>query len=227
MSTSQEQHIVQSWHTNAALWTKVIRTEAIESRRLVTNPMIEKTVLDLAPKRVLDLGCGEGWLARNLAATGIDVLGVDVVPALIDQANALGGGSFEVHSFEDISAGALRRHPRFDVVVANFVLLGQTSVEDLLKEMPHVLTPTGALVIQTVHPLVSTGDQPYECGWRQSDWTGFIDQFEDPYPWYFRTISNWVEVINQAGLRLTALLEPLHPQTGKPASILFIAQARA
>lgn len=41
---------------------------------------------DLEGRRVLDLGCGHGWLEARLAAAGADVLGVEGSQALIRQA---------------------------------------------------------------------------------------------------------------------------------------------
>ena len=35
---------------------------------------------------MLDIGCGEGWLARALEAEGIRVTGIDAVPGLIERA---------------------------------------------------------------------------------------------------------------------------------------------
>src|SRR5204862_4272284 len=37
-------------------------------------------------RRTLDLGCGEGRLARDLAALGHTVVGVDAAPAMVDAA---------------------------------------------------------------------------------------------------------------------------------------------
>ena len=79
-----DSRIIESWHQNADSWTGAVRDHQIESRRLATDAAVVKAVLDRHPRTVLDVGCGEGWLARALHAQGIDVLGVDVVPELVD-----------------------------------------------------------------------------------------------------------------------------------------------
>ncbi|WP_221176052.1 class I SAM-dependent methyltransferase [Brevibacillus nitrificans] len=38
-------------------------------------------IIRYRPSRVLDVGCGEGWLARTLNEEGIDVVGIDGSPA--------------------------------------------------------------------------------------------------------------------------------------------------
>jgi 2-polyprenyl-3-methyl-5-hydroxy-6-metoxy-1,4-benzoquinol methylase len=224
MDPLSDEKIIASWHTNAKPWTAAIREQRIESRKLVTDRAIIDAVMSRLPQSVLDLGCGEGWLVRALAAQGVArVIGVDVVPALIDQARAAGGGEFHVASYEAIARGELQ--VTVDVAVANFALIGKDAVDALIRSTPRLLNPGGALVIQTLHPVVACGDQPYKEGWRTGSWAGFSDDFTDPAPWYFRTLESWVHLIAESGLTLVEMREPIHPTTGKPASVVFIARS--
>jgi len=215
-----DQRIIASWHANATPWTSAVRERQIESRRLVTDQAVVDAVVSRAPSTVIDIGCGEGWLARTLSQSGIRVLGLDAVPALIEQAQAAGGGEFRVASYEEIAAGAIP--VRADLLVCNFSLIGEESVEGLLRAVPGLLTPRGALVIQTLHPLVACGDQPYRDGWRAGSWQGFDAAFTDPAPWYFRTLGSWIALFARHRLRVIDMLEPLHPGNQLPASVIFI-----
>jgi 2-polyprenyl-3-methyl-5-hydroxy-6-metoxy-1,4-benzoquinol methylase len=220
---SSESLILDAWHANAQAWEHAVRDGRIESRKLVTDRAIVDAVLSRSPRKVIDLGCGEGWLVRALAQAGVEVLGLDAVPALITAAQAQGGGEFRVMSYADVAAGALKE--RADVVVCNFSLLGEASVNDLLAAMPELLAAGGALLIQTLHPLTAATSEPYLDGWRDGSWVGCGDGFGKPAPWYFRTLSSWLAALAAAGLPLIQLLEPLHPHTGRPASAIFIAGA--
>jgi 2-polyprenyl-3-methyl-5-hydroxy-6-metoxy-1,4-benzoquinol methylase len=213
--------IVESWHRNAAPWTTAVRAHEIESRRLVTDRAILDVIHEHAPRTLLDLGCGEGWLIRALGGTGMRLIGVDVVPELIDRANHAGGGEFHVASYESIAAGDFRFTA--DVVVCNFSLLGKESVEATCAAVRALLTPGGVLIVQTLHPLVACGDLPYRDGWRAGSWQGFNNQFCDPPPWYFRTLSGWISLFRDAGLCLQSLREPVHPVSARPASVIFVA----
>lgn len=219
-----DEKIVQSWERNAAPWTEAVRAHQIESRRLVTDAAILDAVRGRSPQSALDIGCGEGWLARALARDGVRVTGVDVVPALIDAARRAGGGQFHVASYDAIADGRFAVPP-VDVVVANFSLIGKESVDLLMAAVPTLLAPGGALVIQTLHPVVSTADLPYVDGWRPGSWAGFSSAFSEPAPWYFRTLESWIRLLHVSGLRLGEMREPLHPTSQKPASVILVAQA--
>ena len=227
MTTDQlnERRIIDSWIRNASAWTTALREGRIETRTLVTDPAVVDVIASLAPESVLDIGCGEGWLARTLARRGIRVAGVDAVPDLVGSAQKAGGGAFGVYSFDEIASGQLKRTA--DVAVCNFSLLGKESVDRLVAALPSLLTARGLVVVQTLHPFIECGDAPYECGWREGSWAGLGRSFSLPPPWYFRTIEAWTTLFHGSGLRLLRIYEPLDARTGKPASILFVASAFA
>jgi 2-polyprenyl-3-methyl-5-hydroxy-6-metoxy-1,4-benzoquinol methylase len=221
MDKLNDAQVISSWSKNTDPWTAAVRGDAIESRRLVTSQAIVEAVRSRAPRTGLDIGCGEGWLVRALA--GVRMTGVDVVPGLIEQARRAGGGEFRVLSYEQIARGELALE--VDVAVCNFSLIGKESVAGVFGAAHSFLSPGGALIVQTLHPLTACGDAPYVDGWRAGSWAGFSEDFVDPPPWYFRTLESWVRLYRDAGLRLVEMREPIHPATAKPASIILIGTA--
>jgi 2-polyprenyl-3-methyl-5-hydroxy-6-metoxy-1,4-benzoquinol methylase len=217
---SNDAKIIDSWERNTDPWTDAVRGGEIESRTLVTNQAIIDAVRSRAPATGIDIGCGEGWLVRAL--DGVAMLGVDVSRGLVKQAQAAGGGEFRVLSYEEIAAGKLELS--LDVAVCNFSLLGKESVEGLLRALPALLTPGGAVIVQTVHPLLACGEAPYVDGWRPGSWAGFSARFTDAPPWYFRTVESWVRLFDDSGLRVRELREPVNPKTGKPASLILVGE---
>ena len=134
----------------------------------------------------------------------------------------MGGGDFRMMSYEDIAAGKLDLS--VDAIVCNFSLIGKESVDGLIARAPRLLAPKGALIVQTLHPLVAGGDAAYRDGWRDGSWAGIEGAFTDPAPWFFRTIESWMRLFAESGFRATGIIEPVHPQTQMPASIIFIAR---
>jgi len=214
--------IVESWGKNALPWTVAVREGQIESRKQITDQAIVEAILSRSPDSVLDIGCGEGWLVRELATRNIHVVGTDVVPGLVEAARRAGGGDFRAMSYEEIAAGKLA--VSVDVVVCNFSLLGKESVDGVFRAAPSLLVSQGSLIVQTLHPVIACGDLPYRDGWREGSWAGFSADFSDPAPWYFRTLESWIKLFEDSGFRLREVREPLHPKTRKPASVIFIGQ---
>lgn len=218
--TTPRDRLIRSWTGNAAAWTQAVRNGRIQSRRLATDAAILDALLALRPARVLDVGCGEGWLCRALAAQHIEAVGIDVSAPLVDAARAAGSGRFEVLPYADL-AGAAPHLGAFDALACNFALLEQDIVP-MLRDLRRLLAPGGHLVIQTVHPWTACGDEPYRDAWRLEDFAAFGDQaFPEPMPWYFRTLSTWLADLGTAGFHVDRLREPAHPDTARPLSLLL------
>ncbi|HGA2316894.1 TPA: class I SAM-dependent methyltransferase [Pseudomonas putida] len=215
-----EDALLHSWQHNARAWIDAVRGGAIESRLQVTDQAILLAILGRQPERVLDLGCGEGWLLRALADRGIEVTGVDGDATLVEAARA--AGSVQVHkaSYAQLAEDALDIGSGYDLICANFALLHQDIIP-LLAAMKARLAPAGALVIQTLHPWSVAGSD-YQDGWREESFAGFAGDWR-PMPWYFRTLASWLNALDMAGLRLSSLQEPQHPQSPVPQSLLMIA----
>lgn len=215
--------LIRSWRTHSAAWTEAVRTNRIASRVAVTDAALVTAILEQQPTRVLDLGCGEGWLARRLAPLGIAVTGIDAAPELVAAARAAGGGTFRVADYGELPADL----GDFDLAVSNFALLGREPVERLLTALPEFLHPGGHLIVQTLHPLVLGDDQSYRDGWREDSWAAFSASVEEPPPWYFRTLGSWIDLLGAGGFGLRELREPRAGDAARPASLLLIAQRAA
>ncbi|MEM1116453.1 MAG: class I SAM-dependent methyltransferase [Bacteroidota bacterium] len=213
-----------SWTANAEAWTRAVREGAIPSRRAGTDAAAVEAVLrGLPPRgRVLDVGCGEGWLARALAKRGARVHGVDASAPLVEAARAAAGGpTYAALSYAEAVADPDRLGGPYDAAVFNFALLDD-DVVGILRAAADRLGAGGRVVIQTVHP--AAVEAPYRDGWREEAFGAFEGDFE-PMPWYFRTFGSWVGALAEAGLRLTEAAESVHPETGVPLSLVLVAEA--
>jgi 2-polyprenyl-3-methyl-5-hydroxy-6-metoxy-1,4-benzoquinol methylase len=218
-----EEQLEQSWAANADAWTEAVRDGAIESRRLVTDAAIVRAVAARAAGRALDVGCGEGWLARVLADRGFEVVGVDGSAPLIARAREQGGGAFHVLSYREIVAAPVRLGGPYDAIICNFSLLG-ADITALLSALSESLGGAGQLFVQTVHPFTACGGAAYRDGWRTETFDAFGGAFPTPMPWYFRTVGTWLAALHGAGLAVEECLEPIHPATGRPLSLLLICR---
>jgi SAM-dependent methyltransferase len=222
MDELNDEAIVDAWRENAAPWIHAVRSGAIASRRLVTNDAIVSAIRRLHPASVLDVGCGEGWLARELAASGMRVHGIDVVPELVAAARLAGGGNFETMSYEAFAAGATV--DAFELAVCNFSLLGEAATRGVVRRLAGCLPGHGTLLIQTLHPAFATHDPVHVPGWQAGSWAGCDGAFGRAAPWYSRSLDGWRALLDEEGFRLRGMLEPKHPHTGVPCSVIFEAE---
>jgi trans-aconitate methyltransferase len=113
-STTANQKTSQTWNTEAY---------AANGRFVAT--LASDVVALLAPKpgeQILDLGCGDGALTEELAATGAIVLGVDASPTMLTAARQRN------LNVEQHDATALPYHHQFDAVFSNAALHWITGV---------------------------------------------------------------------------------------------------
>ncbi|NJK77360.1 MAG: class I SAM-dependent methyltransferase [Richelia sp. CSU_2_1] len=216
----REQQIQQSWEANAGAWIEAIDRNEIESRRATTDRAILEAVLRCKPRQVLDVGCGEGWLARALTDRGVEVLGIDSSRALVDRAIELGGGVFGAIAYDRIIADPAILGQPYDAIVCNFSLFGE-EIGDLLRSLRQATVSDGHLLIQTVHPFAACQQHPYIDGWQIETFDNFGGDFKAPMPWYFRTVSSWFKQLSASGWNVCELEEPIHPQTKIPLSLLL------
>jgi 2-polyprenyl-3-methyl-5-hydroxy-6-metoxy-1,4-benzoquinol methylase len=214
--------MLQSWNSNARAWTDAVRERRIASRGAGTDAAIVAAVLQTKATSVLDVGCGEGWLARELAAHGCRVVGIDASETLIASAHDLGGGRFFAMTYDALGARAAELGAPFDVAVCNFSLL-EADLAPLLDALRGMLAARGQLVIQTVHPWVACGDAPYADGWREETFASFGGGFTTPMPWYFRTFASWVDAICSSRFAIKRIVEPVDAESGRPLSLLIEA----
>jgi ubiquinone/menaquinone biosynthesis C-methylase UbiE len=117
-------------------------TEAVEQH------LIFDMMGDLAGRRVLDAGCGDGALVLAAASRGADATGIDPNPAMLAAARLR---AQEARVPAIFSEGRVERLPfpdaAFDVVTAVTVLCFVPNAAGAVREMARVLRPGGRLIL--------------------------------------------------------------------------------
>lgn len=129
-----------------------IRTSLNPARLEYLRGVLAESGLDPVGLRVLDVGCGGGLLAEELAALGCVVSGVDPSPGSIATAErhaAAGGLTIDYR----IGPGEALPYPAasFDLVTCVDVLEHVAEVGAVLSEIARVLRPGGIVVYDTIN----------------------------------------------------------------------------
>ena len=171
-------------------------------------------------RRVLDVGCGEGQVARRAVALGADVVGVDPTRNQIGVAHERGRGP----AYGEATAELLPfRDAAFDAVVMCLVIEHIDPMEPAIEEMARVLEPGGRFLLLMNHPLLQTTGSGWiddhileEQYWRvgpylRDDTT--VDEIAPGVnlPFMHRPLSRYIHVMGQVGLLLEDMDEPAPP----------------
>jgi ubiquinone/menaquinone biosynthesis C-methylase UbiE len=207
------------------------------------DPEYEEQILPLAlhavraARRVLEVGTGEGQVARFIAAAPIGdtratdrlVVGLDLSAAQIVEAHRRGGGPSYTRGRADLLPFA---DASFDAVVACLVFEHIDAVDAAIAEVARVLEPGGTFAFFLNHPLLQTPDSgwiddqildPPEQYWRIGSYLEEASTMEQVEKGVFirfvhRPLSRYVNAMAAAGLFVEHMDEPA-PPTG------FLARA--
>lgn len=242
MSETERNEARDFWNRVAGDWRVQVGDEGDENRRLNSDPVLWSFAGDVAGRRVLDAGCGTGYLSRKLQARGARVTGVDLSERMIEIARVADpGGDFRV----DSCAGLLTLGDReFDLVISNYVLMDTPDLEQTLGAFHRVLKPSGAAVVIVSHPCFPQGrarvaadgttvsyewPEPYFEPRRRTDppWGHFTSDFL----WWHRPLSDYWKAFVAAGFTIDEFDEPGRTRaaartgesdsTNRPCSVAF------
>ena len=220
---NKKQKILTIWSENAKNWVKVIDQQIISSRSLVTNKAIIQSILNYKPSKVLDLGCGEGWLTRTLNQKNIPTVGVDGIRELIQAARQRSNHSFRELTYQDIISGKSIAGAPFEAIVFNFSLFTENQVEELFGVLPRLLEGRKLLFIQTLHPhfLVKKGVAPKDQ-WLSNSWEGMEEHFGQSHAYFVRTMEGWRALFHRTHFNIIETKDPHFPNETEKASLLFV-----
>lgn len=193
------------------------------------DPEYEQQIIPLACEelagfsQILDVGCGDGQIARALAAQGSSVLGIDPTQLHISIARERAGGpTYELGSALKLPVDDASQ----DAVVACLVFEHIDDVDTALSEVARVLKPGGQFSFFLNHPLLQTPGSgwiddhiidPPEQYWRIGPYlveTESIEEVEkDVYIRFLhRPLSRYINSLIAHGLQIQRMLEPSPPQ---------------
>ncbi len=196
--------------------------------RTLIFPGILKVIGKVSGREILDVGCGNGSLARILARMGNRVTGVDGSAGIIEHAKAREAANplGATYLATDAAYLSMFQAGSFDLVTSCMALMDMPDAAGAIKEMGRVVRRAGRCVMLFSHPCFDIpnasswltewgfGHQPeislrllrYReaySEWLRWSWKNDYEMlaYHRPLSWYFRAIRD-------AGLAVTRLEEP-------------------
>lgn len=225
-----EPQISQAWDRFAHEWADGYTEHGDLNRQYVVDPVIFRLIGKAKGFKILDAGCGNGYLSRLLAKKGARVVGVDISNEFIRMAKQKEkelrlGIEYHVGTLCNLS---MCHDGTFDLAVSNLALMDLSDLDKAVGELSRVLKEGGRLVFSIMHPCFSS---PPVHGWvrtpldseRKEDriyWK--VDRYFDktmeiwrlsregpPLYSFHRTLSEYVKVLLKRGFTITDLEEPM------------------
>jgi SAM-dependent methyltransferase len=228
------QTVGRYWDENAPVWTRLVRMGCDVFRDHFNTPAFLGMLPDVAGKRGLDLGCGEGCNTRKIARLGARITALDVSPTFVKlAADFVEDGTSKI-AYLVADGHRLPFAPKtFDFVTSFICLMDMPDQERAFAEVSRVLRPGGFFQFPITHPCTDT---PYRkwiqddegrrealaCGGYFQESDGEISEWmfghapaelkkELPrfrVPYFHRTLSSYFNALADAGFSVERVCEP-------------------
>jgi SAM-dependent methyltransferase len=219
------------WESQAEKWAAWARAPGHDAYWHESGPALFE-LLPPPGRATLDLGCGEGRVARDLKTHGYDVVGIDAAPTLVRLAReADPGGEYRVADaaalpFEDGS---------FDLVVAFNSLMDIDDMPGAVREAARVLEVGGRMCACITHPMRDAGtyesrdpDAPFVIRGSYMDRRRFAltvarGGYEVEFRGWAYPLFTYTRAFEDAGFLVESLREPPDPDRPVPNFLLIRA----
>jgi SAM-dependent methyltransferase len=222
------------WDGNAEAWTKLARAGYDVYRDRLNTPAFFAMLPDVAGLSGLDIGCGEGHNTRLLARRGALVTAIDIAETFVARARQSETDEPMGIDYRVASAVALPfADGAFDFATGFMSFMDVPETGRVITEAYRVLRPGGFLQFSITHPCFDT---PHRRNLRDADGRTYAIEVGDYFrnlegdvtewlfsaapaeakaglrefrvPRFTRTLSQWVNLVIDAGFRLERLAEP-------------------
>lgn len=201
-----------SWNRIADRYAQVAGTEADVPYQKLKTPLWD-ALGELAGKRVLDIGCGTGWLSEAIRGHGAVVVGIDGSSRLL----AMGRERFpDLRLIEhDLRKGLPRLDSQFDIAIAQMVLMDFDPIAPAIEDVASILRPDGRFIVTLTHPaffgyptdIDDEGVRVRKVSRYLETYRTNIETFGG-HVHYHRPLSYYLNVLADSGFVVTRFVEP-------------------
>ncbi len=219
--------IEKRWNQGADVWDAGYNKYGDAYRRDLFNPALFPLIGKVKGKKVLDAGCGTGYMSRILAERGARVTGVDLSKRFIEicrqyeKKKPLGIKYYKA----DLSRMPRIASSQFDLIISIYVLCDVRDYDRAIKEISRVMKKNGRFLMLIEHPCFSwqsggwvripvdsqrNEDMPYikisdyfRRGTMESSWGKLPILLT-----FYRPLSDYFHSMKKHGLVVLDLIEP-------------------
>ena len=208
MTTNAE--MIQQWASIPDSVVAAFGDEGDFARKYLLNPALFNLLGDVTNKQILDVGCGNGYLCRLLRQRGAKVTGLEPASSLFRYAQRREEDKPLGIDYIQADLSTWRDPRRFDMVIANMVLMDIPDFEGAMDSCFFHLHRGGRLLFSITHPCFEASDSEFRA-------KGYIEvkeyfqHYRIEQAWgnrFHRPLSYYFEAILSRGGRIEAVIEP-------------------
>jgi SAM-dependent methyltransferase len=183
------------------------------AKRHLINPCIFALLGDIKQQRILDAGCGQGYLSRLMAERGAEVVGVEPAAALFGYAVEREEELQQGIRYVQADLAAMPRLGAFDAVIASMVLCAIPNWRPAMKTCVDALAPGGRFIFTLNHPCF----EQLATSWTQHGFLKverYLREYEIAGPHgtdFHRPLSTYLNELATLGCTLVEIVEPALP----------------
>lgn len=219
MDQGEAEEVRDFWNRVADDWQIQIGSSGDNNRILNSDPVLWSFAGNVGGLKLLDAGCGTGYLSRQASQRGAVVTGVDISERMIEIAR---GMNPEI-DFRVDSCSRLRsiRDGEFDIVIANYVLMDTPDLDATMNAFCRVLRSGGKALLVFSHPCFPQGRAQQSGDGTETSYRSRFSYFErrkcvDPpwghftsdFIWFHRPLSDYWKAFRAAGFVVLDFEEP-------------------
>lgn len=202
--------VIKSWSEYPQDQIEGFGDEGDLIRKYLLNPTIFAMLGDVKDKRILDAGCGQGYLCRLLARKGANVTGVEPSEAFYRYAVQREESELLGIRYVQADLSTWTSRDTFDYVIANMVLMDIPDYKSALQHCVEALTSRGGFIFSILHPCFDDGGS----AWKETGCIEVRDYFREraikqTYGHFIhRPLSTYLSSVIDAGCTITRVIEP-------------------
>ena len=145
-----------AWDTNADFWNERMG-EGNSFHNSLVRPSMEKLLALKSGETLLDVACGNGHFARQMAEHEVRVTAIDIAPRQIENAIAASTKygeqiEFLVSDATDNELLTQLESKKFDAISCGMAIMDMAEIEPLAESVSRLLKPGGRFVFAVMHP---------------------------------------------------------------------------
>ena len=212
---------IKRWDSFADTYSANHTEQGDLHKEVFLNPTLLSLIETVKNKKVLDAGCGEGYLSRILAKSEATVTAVDYSTRMIEIAKGRTPNDLVIDyrqgNCEDLN---FLEEKNFDLIVSNMVIQDLANYEKAFQEMYRLLVDGGCFIFSILHPCFVTP----ESGWEKTKdgkklhWNVDKYFYEGAYEqglgdkekmlFFHRTLTSYINTLIKTGFILESIVEP-------------------